>query len=305
MNNLTEYRLLLQSLHDCKICGKSFTRICYLKLHQKTHRNGTESIEIPFASDIPFTDESQPAEPHPTESLLTEPHPTESLPAEAQNLISYQVDVPTETSRHECYVCDASFPTDSQLRDHLSRHLDSQQWIDPVEPLNIYLSNHEEYKEIISHQPMVLVDKLDMSNVNMKSLADFSQPQQTRIEEPQQQNEILPETDLQNVMPVETTCAIEPDTTQNDGGEIFEIMSDSDDDCETIQHQLNNNAWKPQPTSVQPVCADDSVDNGVTYISSDDEDVTEWYHCYFCNWGFRTLRELGEHKNYCNFKFES
>lgn len=236
----------------------------------KTHRNGTESIEIPFDSGASS---------------------------------SYDCDLKSPVASSTSLSND--FESKSQ-----TKHVSYQQWVDPID---VFLSNWNpvDAREIISKQPKVLAEKLNIENLNLKSLTDFGQSKPNGNEEELKENESLFETDPQHIMTVEdnVNCNLVPDTTtQKDYEEIHEILSDSDDDCETIRHQLNNHAWrqmKQETNSVRPNYRNESVGNAITYISSDDEeDITESYHCYFCNWRFRTLGELGEHEKYCNSKCE-
>lgn len=256
----------------------------------KTHRNGPEPVEIPFEIPLEFNT----------------PLSNDSY-SDPGNLLICESDIETDTRTYECYVCKEYFPICSQLQDHLSKHIVYQQWVDP---LNVYLSNWnpDESREIILNQPLVLVENLDVKKVNLQLLADFDQS--NWIEVLQDQNGSLSESDLQNIMTVENGCDLQPDTTQMDcDDEIYEILSD-DEDCVTIQDQLKTTACvrlKQESTTQAGTNGDD--DNYVLYISSDSDgdgmdDITEIFHCYFCNGRFRTLTALGQHETLCSLKCE-
>lgn len=289
----------MQSLHQCNRCGKSFTRICYLKLHLRSHRNGADELQIP----IPYALEN-----------------SSDTPGDICDNLD-QMD--SNTCNYECYICHLTFPSINSLKYHHSKHIVYEQWVDP---LNVYLSNWdpEESREIVLNQPLVLVENLDINCINLKSLTEFEQRNKNWIEELQEKNGSLSENDLQNILNVENG---DYSTPQDDNGTVFEILFDiqqndsgssleiSDfEDSEALQSQLRLNE---QPVQAQvstngvqsQVYTNGNADEFVLYISSDSEDdvmedLTESFHCYFCNGRFPTLNMLGEHVKFCNFKYE-
>lgn len=269
-------------------------------------------MEIPFAFDspsgiksepeeVPLVDSTPLPEPEPIQPVLSPPFIVElSSDSDEMNPIVTSV----KTRNYECYVCKKQFKIAHQLQDHVFKHVVYEQWIDP---LSVQLSNWDpnELMEIIAEQPIVLVENLDMQSINLKLSADSEGPNENSMEKLQSTidvNENIPEMDLQNaeIVDMDTTA---PDTTNSE--DVVEILSESDDDdFETIQYQLNNNAQK------RPELPDPKMDtNEPVYISSDDEDnyngdITDLFHCYFCNGRFVTLGQFGEHGNICHMKGE-
>lgn len=209
--------------------------------------------------------------------------------------MSCSTDVQTDTTNNE------NSAMVSRPDDQSTEQIVYQEW---VNPLDICLSNWNpaDSREIILNQPLVLVENVDMRNVDLKSLRNFGQSNKNFVEEVQEKNGDLPETNDRN-MDVDSECNSQPDTTHKDCDEIFEISDDDDEDCETIRYQLNNNAClKAKQLKVEPISSHRS--DHVTCISSDEEeDIIDSYHCYFCDVRFRTLRDLGEHEKHCAMKF--
>ncbi|KAG4079188.1 hypothetical protein HA402_015844 [Bradysia odoriphaga] len=302
--NLTKKERILKSiensaprknLHNCSKCGKSFTRICYLKLHMKSHRNAVEPVEIPFVFGSPLGAKREPVD---VPLILSSPL---SVEQDVNSGETNQRVAIVKRRNYECYVCKEPFKIAYQLQDHLAKHIVYEQWVDPS---NIYLSNWDpnELSEIISEQPIVLVE--NMRNIKLKLLAGG--PNINSVDK-QEVNENFAETDLQNtVETVKNACKVDPDTTQNDCDDVVEILSESEDEYETIQYQLNKKPKLPVPPEF-PGTENDV--NEPVYISSDDEDnyemdITDSFHCYFCNGRFVTLAQFGEHGKICHMKGE-
>lgn len=244
----------------------------------KSHRNGTEELQIPI--DIGIVRSSDGCD----------------------NPRSY-----------ECYVCKQYFPNVNHLKNHLYKHVVYQQWVDP---LNIYLSNWnpEESREILQNQPLVLVENLDIKKINLKSLANFDQQNLKWIEELQEKNGCLSENDLRKILNAEKSHNIHYDMPRNEHGTSFEIMS-INDDGEPLRSELKNNELLGKKKQLQPAMARKLVRTPlVLCISSDSDsdvddddvidDITEAFHCYFCNVRFRTLNGLGLHVKLCPFKYD-
>ncbi|XP_037029546.1 zinc finger protein 521-like isoform X2 [Bradysia coprophila] len=292
--NVTEKERILKSiensaprknLHNCTKCmNDSSHEICY-------HRNAVESVEIPFSFGSLLDADREPIDFPP---LLSTP-----LSVEQDSDESNQVVAIVKRRNYECYVCKEPFKIAYQLQDHLAKHIVYEQWVDPS---NVYLSNWDpdELSEIISEQPIVMVE--NMRNINLKMLAGG--PNKNCVDKLQDVNENLTETDLPNT--VKNDCTVDPDTTQNHCDDVVEILSESEDEYETIQYQLNKKPKLPfQPEF--PGTENDA--NEPVYISSDDEDnyemdVTDTFHCYFCNGRFVTLAQFGEHGKICHMKGE-
>lgn len=245
----------------------------------KSHRNGVEEFEIPIDTGMDIDNSSETC----------------------VNSLSNQID----TCIYECYVCKKDFPNLSYLKEHLYKHVVYQQWVDP---LNIYLSNWnpEESREILLNQPLVLVENLDINTINLKSLSSFGQRNLTWIEELQEKNGCLSESDLRKILNAEKSLDYNIPQNEHDTG--FETMSINEDD-QPLQNELKNNAFVRKKEQLNQACRNGNVDEFVLCISSDSEDdgiddITEAFHCYFCNVRFQTLHGLGEHVKVCSFTYE-
>lgn len=226
----------------------------------KTHRNAPDSVEIPFPFSPPSTDES-----------ITNFDDQSTMSDES---------IDTHHT-YECYVCKlVDFPDANQLQKHLHRHIVHKPIIDPMALTNWDV---DELSEIISNQPLVMAENLNMRNVNLSSLNDFCRTNPNSIVD----------------MKVENL-----ETAHNDYQDVVEILSDSDEeDFETIRYRLNNNARLNSKETFSLV-----ENNGTgesVYISSDDEgDITDSFHCFYCNGRFVSLNEFGAHEKVCYLKPE-
>lgn len=249
----------------------------------KSHRNGTEEVEIPIDTEIGIG------------------HSSDTCDDSESNQI--------DTHSFECYVCKKDFANAGHLKDHLHKHVVYQKWVDP---LNIYLSNWnpEESREILLNQPLVLVENLDIMSINFKSLANFGKQSLNWIEELQDKNGCLSESDLRKILEAENGNNSHYDLSQNEHGTNLEIVSIIEDD-EPVQSELMNNDFFGKKEQLDPseACKNGIADDFVLCISSDSDDdviddIIDAFHCYFCNVRFQTLNGLGEHVKLCSYKYE-
>ncbi len=169
---------------------------------------------------------------------------------------------------------------------------------------NVHLS-----KEIISNQPVTSVESLNIQIEDVTPFPGFNgtdhyEDDNSMTAEPPSDHEMIEEENDDNG-PVVEDANLLPDTTQNTqiSDEIVEILSDSDDeDCDTIRYRLNNNTSVPAKQEFSVTLND--TDEAVCISSDEEGDITDSFHCFYCNGRFSTLCLFGEHQQICFLKPE-
>lgn len=232
----------------------------------KTHRNAPEAVELPFVFDSAPTDEN-----------------SDLAPADPI--------VPPANTK-VCHLCDDSFPTAIQLESHLFTHILAEK--------SRKLSNSMPLSSADDSNEVLLAEQLNSRDIDSSSLDDFEGFDGST-------SEFVESSAMKSETQAEEADDHRVDTTQDDCAQldVVEIMSDSDeDDIETIRYQLHHNV-APINGIVDLGMDNDHQPDEPLYISSDDEaDITEVFHCFYCNGRFQTLKDFGEHEKCCFYKPE-
>lgn len=249
-----------------------------------------------------------------------------------------------EIRTFECYICEGIYPTFDDLNIHMSKHCLYEQWVDPA---TVYLSNwtHDQSQQILGNQPLVLVEKLDVQRINLKSLADFIQRREQSTTDlqskhfgPLSYHELG--TDAEIVETYQNSVSLTDYSIIDDMLNGDDIAPTEDKECEhnknvnipisngcgdlsAVQCEQSNEAINNDdcsellreqlPDSVQEVdstlpIGENNITSDVIVLSSDDDDddveivynITDVFHCYFCDQIFHTVKQLGAHRKLCS-----
>lgn len=257
---------------NCDLCGKSIASI-HLHLHLKTHRQCTCWI-------------------------------CGKLFKNRTGLINH-----SRWHRFECYICKTVFSSFKRLAIHIGKHLVYEQWVDPA---SIRLSNWipEIVGEILQNQPLVMVERLDVLDVNRIYLTDSAVLNKskeidrrkmvgndTQIVEnsaevsPIANGESYDETEVNDFKKVDNPSPIIDLSVKTESSKCvtdYRTLSFDDDGIVIVEQQ-------PDTTT-----NDMDDDNAIDISSESDIDEMELYHCYFCNETFRSLDSLGVHVKKCS-----
>ncbi len=207
------------------------------------------------------------------------------------------------------------------------KHTVYEQWIDPI---NVYLSNWnpEESREILQNQPLVLVENLDISKMNLNysvscdtatAIEMVNVKDKIIIEPIKRENETEISPNSNGALPSPEVEGSQPLDQVTSGQVNIELKYSEQSHLEQIDDNIKNIKKIKRKLSDCVIDLASSDDNDelfiveqqhditTTYdvidISSESEvdDITELFHCYFCQEHFRSLDALGVHVKKCSF----
>lgn len=187
----------------------------------------------------------------------------------------------------------------------MRKHQVYEQWVDPA---TVYLSNWnpDESREILLNQPLVMVERLNVTDANLTYSVIVDKSKQNDTQEVKSEPQVIEDdTDLLPVMNGEfevdesfhrenATVDVKYYDNLDDSPQIIDVIGKTQPDNRDLSTDDDEIMFLEPDTTVYS-------ENVIDISSDSDIDDTELFHCYFCNETFRTLHWLGVHVAKCSF----